>query len=49
MEQRKELACERHTLPSRFWEPEPDEEDLERMMKEAGDKGQEEDLEIPFI
>ena len=26
MEQRKELAYERHPLPSRFWEPEPDEE-----------------------
>ena len=46
MEQRKELAYERHPLPSHYWEPEPDEEDLERMMKEA--EGQEEDIELPF-
>ena len=46
MEQRKELAYERHPLPSRYWEPEPDEEDLEQMMKEA--EGQEEDIELPF-
>ena len=46
MEQRKELAYERHPLPSRYWEPEPDEEDPERMMKEA--EGQEEDIELPF-
>ena len=37
MEQRKELAYERHTLPSRFWEPEPDEEDLERMKQDLMD------------
>jgi hypothetical protein len=48
MEQRKELAYERHSLPSRYWEPEPDEEDLERMMKEAEARGQEEDEELPF-
>jgi hypothetical protein len=48
MEQRKELAYERHPLPSRYWEPEPDEEDLERMMKEAEARGQEEDEELPF-
>ena len=46
MEQRKELAYERHPLPSRYWEPEPDEEDLERMMNEAEE--QEEDMELPF-
>ncbi len=34
MEQRKELTAEKHELPSRFWEPEPDEEDLERMRQE---------------
>lgn len=33
-EWRKELLPDRHPLPSRFWEPEPDEEDLERMAKE---------------
>ena len=38
MEQRKELADERHPLPSRVWEPEPDEEDLERMMQEMAAK-----------
>ena len=47
MEQRKELAYERHTLPSRFWEPEPDEEDLERMAQEAEDNDQEAG-ELPF-
>ena len=47
MEQRKELAYEKHSLPSRFWEPEPDEEDLERMMKEAGEE-EFEDEELPF-
>ena len=26
MEQRKELAYEKHELPSRFWEPEPPED-----------------------
>ena len=46
MEQRIELAYERHPLPSRYWEPEPDEEDLERMMNEAEE--QEEDIELPF-
>ena len=33
-EQRKELMREKHDLPSRFWEPLPDEEDLERMARE---------------
>ena len=47
MEQRKELAYEKHILPSRFWEPEPDEEDLERMMKEAEEE-EFEDEELPF-
>jgi len=42
MEQRKELMYERHTLPSRYWEPEPDEEALKRMEEE------DEDLELPF-
>ncbi|MCR5295363.1 MAG: hypothetical protein K6E30_09385 [Lachnospiraceae bacterium] len=45
MEQRKELMYERHTLPSRFWEPEPDEEDLKRM---AAETEADEDLELPF-
>ena len=47
MEQRKELAYEKHSLPSRFWEPEPDEEDLERMMNEAEEE-EFEDEELPF-
>ena len=34
METRKELLPDRHYLPSRFWEPQPDEEDLERMEQE---------------
>lgn len=48
MEQRKELAYERHDLPSRFWEPEPDEEDIERMMREA-EATEPEEEELPFI
>lgn len=48
MEQRKELAYERYSLPSRFWEPEPDEEDIERMMREAEDQEYSEDEELPF-
>lgn len=47
MEQRKELAYERNPLPNRFWEPEPDEEDLERMMQEAEENDLEAD-ELPF-
>jgi len=36
-----------HTLPSRFWEPQPDEEDLKRM--EAEYEGSELDSEpVPF-
>ena len=31
---RKELMADRHDLPSRFWEPQPDEEDLLQMMAE---------------
>ena len=34
MEQRKELVYEKHDLPSRYWEIQPDDEDLERMEKE---------------
>ena len=34
MEQRRELLPDRHELPSRFWEPGPDEEDRERMERE---------------
>jgi hypothetical protein len=37
---------ERHELPSRYWEPEPDEEDLERMEREYTDDGDSEPL--PF-
>lgn len=34
-EQRRDLGYgERHDLPSRFWEPEPDEEDLKRIEEE---------------
>ena len=34
-EQRRDLGFyEKHDLPSRFWEPQPDEEDLERMARE---------------
>ena len=47
MEKRKELAAERHDLPSRFWEPQPDEEDLKRLETEY--EGSELDEEpLPF-
>jgi hypothetical protein len=46
-EVRRELAYERYELPSRFWEPQPDEEDLARMEREY--EGSELDDEpIPF-
>ena len=46
-ERRKEMLPDRHDLPSRFWGPEPDEEDLERMEREY--EGSEEDDEpLPF-
>ena len=53
-EQRRELAYERHELPSRFWEPEPDEEDLKRLESEYMERirnGLEpiDDEELPFI
>ena len=28
------ILYDRHELPSRYWEPQPDEEDLERIRKE---------------
>ena len=34
MDPRKEMLPDRYELPSRFWEPEPDEEDQERMEQE---------------
>ena len=38
---------EKHDLPSRFWEPQPDEEDLKRMEQEY--EGSEQDDEpLPF-
>ena len=49
MEQRKELAYEKHDLPSRFWEPEPDEEDLERIRQEWMEQHKDDpDEELPF-
>ena len=47
-EQRKDLGYyERHDLPSRFWEPEPDEEYLKRLEQEY--EGSELDDEpLPF-
>ena len=52
-EQRREFAYERHELPSRFWEPEPDEEDLKRLESEYMERirnGLEpiDDEELPF-
>lgn len=34
MEQRKELMPVTGDLPSRYWEPQPDEEDLKRLEQE---------------
>jgi len=51
MEQRMEMLADRHTLPSRYWEPQPDEEDLERMRKEYEERHRDEpqdDEELPF-
>ena len=52
-EQRRELSYERHGLPSRFWEPEPDEEDMKRHEAEYMERiknGMEpmDDEELPF-
>ena len=41
---------EKYTLPSRYWEPQPDEEDLERMEAEWSEQHKEEDdEELPFM
>lgn len=47
-EQRRDLGFgEKHDLPSRFWEPQPDEEDLKRLEQEyEGSEGDDEPL--PF-
>jgi hypothetical protein len=42
MEQRKELAYERHELPSRFWEPVPPEDFESEQIDDT------EELELPF-
>ena len=52
-EWRKELLPDRYSMPSRFWEPQPDEEDLKRIEEENRKKleqeGSEEDDEpLPF-
>ena len=47
MEQRKELLSDRHDLPSRYWEPEPDEEDLERMEQKNTELWAD-DVPLPF-
>ena len=47
MEQRKEMLPDRHPLPGRYWEPQPDEEDLARL--EEGHEGSGLDDEpLPF-
>ena len=49
MEQRRELAYERHTLLSRYWEPQPDEEELEKQIQERMAAGDADDTEeLPF-
>ena len=47
MEPRKEMLPDRYELPSRFWEPEPDEEDLERMEHENEESWMD-DEPLPF-
>ena len=47
MEPRKEMLPDRYELPSRFWEPEPDEEDLERMEQENEENWMD-DEPLPF-
>jgi hypothetical protein len=47
MEPRKEMLPDRFDLPSRFWEPEPDEEDLERM-KQENEESWMDDEPLPF-
>ena len=50
MEQRKELLHERFELPSRYWEPSPDEEeeDVEELEKQMAEMGPIEDERLPF-
>jgi hypothetical protein len=47
MEPRKEMLPDRYKLPSRFWEPEPDEEDLERLEQENEENWMD-DEPLPF-
>ena len=47
MEPRKEILPDRYDLPSRFWEPEPDEEDLERLEQENEENWMD-DEPLPF-
>ena len=47
MEPRKEMLPDRYELPSRFWEPEPDEEDLERLEQENKENWMD-DEPLPF-
>lgn len=53
-EQRRDLGFgDRHNLPSRFWEPTPDEEDLKRIEEENRKRLEQEDSEegdepLPF-
>ena len=44
------MRYEIHTLSSRYWEPQPDEEDLERMEAEWKEQHKDEDdEELPFM
>ena len=47
MEPRKEMLPDRYDLPSRFWEPEPDEEGLERLEQENEENWMD-DEPLPF-
>lgn len=47
-EQRKELMPHNYELPSNFWQPQPDEEDLKRMEQEYKDDESYNDDPLPF-
>lgn len=47
MERRRELMSEKHELPSRYWEPAPDESDIEVPVPEP-EFGDDDSDELPF-
>ena len=49
MERRPELMKEKHDLPSRYWEPEPEEPDEGVPAPEAEDAEEIFDDDLPFV